>query len=429
MIRHTGAAEGDKMVRCGCRSSATLSNGGVPEIDADPEARTEVIPRAETGEGLAGTRELPAVALPPEAAPTEQVSAVAAPTEQVAAVPVAAEPAEAEGVEPEVVESEVVEPEAEAAEAEPEAAEVEPATVEAEPAPVEAAPVEAEPAPVEAATVEAEPATVDRAPLPPAFDVLPSAERLDRDEVLRSLARSTGPSSPPTPAPPPPAPEPELVVPLPPKRVKPPKPPRTPPAAVLRERWSSGLTVAVTVLLLALVVTLVRAEGGTGGPVAAGLPGAAGGAATAAAPKPKPAKPSVETIRARVSSVDPSGGSGLRRDGDVWRTQRYASATFGNLKDGVGLLLDLGAARAVTTVALDVEGPIDVELRAGDRPADDGDAFTEVAAASGAEGETELSGTKGGEHRYWLVWVTRLASTGGGYEAVVGQPTVRGPAR
>jgi len=214
--------------------------------------------------------------------------------------------------------------------------------------------------------------------------------------------------------------------------VKPPKTPRTPLAdrgRAVRERWSSGLTVVVTVLLVALLVGLVRAEGGTGGPATAGLPGAAAGDRAAAPAKPEPAKPSAETIRAEASSVDPSGGSGLRRDGDVWRTQSYASATFGNLKDGVGLLLDLGTARAVTTVSLDVEGPIDVELRAGDRPAQDGGAFTEVATASGADGATELSGAKGGEHRYWLVWVTRLAPAGGGYEAVLGRPVVRGPAR
>jgi hypothetical protein len=226
------------------------------------------------------------------------------------------------------------------------------------------------------------------------------------DEVLRSLARDVPPR------------EPDLVVPLPPKRPAPPS----------RRRWHTGLTVAVTVLLLALFVALVRAEGGTGGPVAAGLPGAAGAAAPEN-PDPAPAAPRVEAIRAEVSSVDPSGGSGFRRDDGRWRTQSYTSPSFGNLKDGVGLLLDLGTPRAVTAVRVDADGPLDLELRAGDRPAKDGEAFARVAAADGADGPTQLDGSKGGEHRYWLVWVTGLAPGDGGYRAVLGDPAVTGPAR
>ena len=70
-----------------------------------------------------------------------------------------------------------------------------------------------------------------------------------------------------------------------------------------------------------------------------------------------------------ITSFDPSGGSGFRRDGAAWRTQTYVSADFGGLKDGVGLLLDLGASQAVIKVTLDVvDAPIAVELRAGDSP-------------------------------------------------------------
>jgi hypothetical protein len=246
---------------------------------------------------------------------------------------------------------------------------------------------------------------------PPPLDVLPTRDQAESVAVLRSLAQSVpGRQA---------APEPDLVVPLPPKR--PPRPPKR------ERRWNTGLTVAVTVLLLVLFVGLVRAEGGTGGPVATGLPGLAAAAAPAQ-PRPKPAAPKVVTIPAQVSSVDPTGGSGFRREDGSWRTQSYNSPTFGNLKDGVGLLLDLGAPRAVTEVRLDAEGPLDLELRAGDEPTDDGGSYAEVSTADGADGAVALSGAKGGKHRYWLVWVTSLAPGDGGHRAVLSTPAVRGPA-
>ena len=125
----------------------------------------------------------------------------------------------------------------------------------------------------------------------------------------------------------------------------------------------------------------------------------------------------------------PSGGSGLRQQGGAWRTQTYTSADFGNLKDGVGLLLDLGAARAVTAVDLDaVGGPITVELRAGDERGADPTAYARVGAAVQASGQTSLPAKAGGRHRYWLIWVTRLAAQDGGYRAVIRNPVARAPA-
>ena len=147
---------------------------------------------------------------------------------------------------------------------------------------------------------------------------------------------------------------------------------------------------------------------------------ATGAAGAAAAPV---------ALDATITSVDPSGGSGLRQQGGAWRTQTYTSADFGNLKDGVGLLLDLGAARAVTAVDLDaVGGPITVELRAGDERGADPTAYARVGAAVQASGQTSLPAKAGGRHRYWLIWVTRLAAQDGGYRAVIRNPVARGPA-
>jgi hypothetical protein len=134
-------------------------------------------------------------------------------------------------------------------------------------------------------------------------------------------------------------------------------------------------------------------------------------------------------IPATVSSMDPSGGSGFRPDGgNAWRTQTYQSATFGNLKAGVGLLLDAGTPRAVGAVTFDVVGgPLAVELRAADTRAGSQTSYSRITGADAASGPTRLVVTGGAKHRYWLIWVTRLAPADGGYRAVLRHPAVKAP--
>jgi len=132
---------------------------------------------------------------------------------------------------------------------------------------------------------------------------------------------------------------------------------------------------------------------------------------------------------ASVVSIDPSGGSGLRHAGNQWRTQTYTTPTFGNLKDGVGLVLDLGSSRPVTSVTVSVTTtPIVIELRtaAGDSPTVDDFQSASSPLTVQASGNATLSAADAGSHRYWLVWITRLAPNDGGYAAVIGEPVVRG---
>jgi hypothetical protein len=135
------------------------------------------------------------------------------------------------------------------------------------------------------------------------------------------------------------------------------------------------------------------------------------------------------SLAASVSSLDPSGGSGFRSaGGTTWRTQTYQTANFGNLKSGVGLLLDVGAPHAVSAVTFEVVGgPIAVELRAGDQRAGSESGYAPITGASGASGPTTFT-VKGAKHRYWLIWVTRLAAQDGGFRAVIRQPVVKGSA-
>ena len=172
-----------------------------------------------------------------------------------------------------------------------------------------------------------------------------------------------------------------------------------------------------------------------GGLLAFVVVGAAAGAGVATAlrsdvstPSSTPsASASVHVITADVTSVDPVGGTGLRHRNGQWQTVTYRTATFGNLQPGVGLLLDLGRSQSVTSVSFEAgPGPITVQLMAGDRPGSTAGAFTPVGSPVTAQGATTLNGTTAGAHRYWLVWVSRLAPSNGGYGAVLSEPVVRG---
>jgi hypothetical protein len=178
-----------------------------------------------------------------------------------------------------------------------------------------------------------------------------------------------------------------------------------------------------TVILSLLAAAL--AGGGVGLVIALGGDGEKPGGNTAS-DAPVAAEP-IEP--ASIESFDPVGGSGFRDKGGTWATQTYKSAEFGGLKPGAGLLIDLGEARGVSSVTLETANPgLAVELLAGDDPpSDDVSGLPSADSVTTGEGETVLSGAEGGEHRYWMVWVTKLAPAGGGFSATVSTPVVEGP--
>jgi hypothetical protein len=196
-----------------------------------------------------------------------------------------------------------------------------------------------------------------------------------------------------------------------------PAPPVTAPRATPERRRSRRPVALVALLAVAALAAVVAA-------VTLWPRSGPGSAATPATERPATAK-----LTAEVSSFDPSGGSGFRPDAPgTWRTQTYRSADFGNLKPGVGLLLDLGAPKVVSTVTLDVQGgPLAVELRAADQRGAAASDFDRVATEAAASGATSLAVEEPAKHRYWLVWVTRLAPQDGGYRAVLRDVVVTGP--
>ena len=136
------------------------------------------------------------------------------------------------------------------------------------------------------------------------------------------------------------------------------------------------------------------------------------------------------TTAARVAAVtafDPRPGDGQERnqtvplatDGDpstAWETVQYRSADFGKLKDGVGLLFDLGSAVKVRNVEVAfAQKGLSVELRASNARGTTAEAFPVVAKVADAVTRVTLRpDAVTPASRYWLVWVTKLAKSGDG---------------
>ena len=154
-----------------------------------------------------------------------------------------------------------------------------------------------------------------------------------------------------------------------------------------------------------------------------------GGSSTPRAHAAGPAKGSSLTA-VHVAAAQPfSGGGGssdhpeeaaLAIDGDpssAWFTQHYATASFGGLRSGTGLVLDLGAPVDVKrlVVQLAVPGTAAV-VHAGDDLASLLSATTVGTAPSAPSTWTLRPGVKA---RYWLIWFTRLAPSDGAFRAGV----------
>ncbi|MGW1228338.1 serine/threonine protein kinase [Streptomyces sp. NPDC002530] len=191
------------------------------------------------------------------------------------------------------------------------------------------------------------------------------------------------------------------------------------PPAPLQSRTGKALKWAVSALLIAalglgswqLAETLLDRDNGSGDP-----------GTTQTNPQngdPKPVAESKPVPIVGAQDYDPLGdGSekpkdiGHLYDGDptsYWNTDGYYSAQFGNLKEGVGVVLDLGSVQRVGAVDVTfLGGTTSVELRTttdATVPSMPG-AFTKVAEGSGTQ--VSLKPGKPVQARYLLVWLTKL---------------------
>jgi hypothetical protein len=118
----------------------------------------------------------------------------------------------------------------------------------------------------------------------------------------------------------------------------------------------------------------------------------------------------------------------LAYDGDAstaWSTLEYrGSADFGNLKDGVGLLVDLGDSQSLSGVTVSSVAPgATVEIRTADKPADTLDGFTKAADGT-VEDSTDFAFDEPVTARFVLVWITALVPTENGFAADIAEVTV-----
>jgi hypothetical protein len=110
-----------------------------------------------------------------------------------------------------------------------------------------------------------------------------------------------------------------------------------------------------------------------------------------------------------------------------WVSQWYATPSFGDLKQGTGLLLDLGRTVTVTTVTLTLGSPpgTSLELRLGVAP--DLSALPVVATGTATRDQLSLPLASAVKARYVLLWFTRLPPDDAGtYQLFVHQVAIHG---
>ena len=153
------------------------------------------------------------------------------------------------------------------------------------------------------------------------------------------------------------------------------------------------------------------------------------------APPAAPAQAAQPLSPVQVTAFGPNGGDNPQLAGLVvghghsagWHTDWYASARFGGLYRGTGLLLDMGRPVTITGARVDLGNTTGAsfQLRVGYRPVLAG--LRPVARTSGAAGVIGLQLTSPARGRYVLVWFTRLPTdTSGTFQAQVSNVALQG---
>ena len=174
--------------------------------------------------------------------------------------------------------------------------------------------------------------------------------------------------------------------------VKPQRRPR--PVRHRRRWWIAALVAALAIGVAAGVYLLVHDTSSTPGTAGAGGP--------------------VVVVTA-IAAYDPDGdgrendaGVPLATDGSLstaWQTEHYATSSFGNLKSGVGLVLDAGSAVKLDSLTIRSQTPgYTAVIRAGDSLTGP---FTDDSASLVGGAGTTFS-LNGASARYYVFWITNL---------------------
>jgi serine/threonine protein kinase len=205
-----------------------------------------------------------------------------------------------------------------------------------------------------------------------------------------------------------------------------------PVAAERRGSWVARLALGMGVLLAVLVL------GGLGWRLL-GSGGEAAAPAPSATPTPSPSATAEEAPKpvtyriAGARDFDPLG-NGEENPGRVpfaydddkntaWRTVTYYNKSLD--KPGVGLLVDLGAPRAIGRVVLHLVGNgTDLQVLTSNDPGNDPRDYDVMAQATEAGEKVTLKSPDPTSARYVLVWLTGLPQVDGGWRGGIREITV-----
>ncbi|SEG78460.1 hypothetical protein SAMN05444920_104606 [Nonomuraea solani] len=215
-------------------------------------------------------------------------------------------------------------------------------------------------------------------------------------------------------------------------------PPPLPP--VPRRPSNSGGGSTLNRVLMTLVVLLVIAAVGVGAWTIGRSLGSPTASQTASASPTSSASASaeVQTVKPdKASGFDPLGGGDeksniakLAIDGKpstLWKTETYTSTDLGRLKDGVGLLLDMGKSVQISDVVatLSEASGANVELKVGDSP--ELNSLKTVVTKKNAAGKTTLAPEQPVTGQYVLIWFTRVPMDAGTFHGTIYEVVVHSP--
>ena len=204
--------------------------------------------------------------------------------------------------------------------------------------------------------------------------------------------------------------------------------PLVPAEPLTKDESKLALAIVVGFVVLALVVGIVGVRkigsgsdsilGGDAAPatrtttVAPSSAAPSSGEATATG-GPSPAEP---LAILKVEAYDPEGDGQENNnltpktyDGDNgtgWFSENYRSDTFGGLKKGVGVIVDLGPNKKPQAVELNIPHPSDVEVYVG--PDNRLEGATKIGEKSDADGTVTFDVPADVSGQYIVVWFTKL---------------------
>jgi hypothetical protein len=204
--------------------------------------------------------------------------------------------------------------------------------------------------------------------------------------------------------------------------------PLVPAEPLTKDESKLALGIVVAFVVLALVVGIVGVRRiGSGSESVLGNGPAPATRTTTVAPSsaaPSSADPSATGSAGpaeplailKVEAYDPEGDGEENNnltpktyDGDNgtgWFSENYRSDTFGGLKDGLGVIVDLGPNKKPQAIELNIPNPSDIEVYVG--PDNRLEGATKIGEKADADGTVKFDVPADVSGQYIVVWFTKL---------------------